>query len=318
MKESRIFPCATALVFALLATSACDSPRASTNERLLRITTGSQMGPNNQLGQALSEVYEAGLPGAKTSLVLTNGSAVNVRSVEDGSAEIAISRADVAYLAFKQGTQGDSRAYTHLRAMAVLYANAVHVIAFRNTGIHRVADFAGRRIGIGPAENGTDVIARLILEAAGLDGKTVAEPISTRDYVRRQMDAGIVVGGYPGLPIQRLNAAVGIRLLPIEPAVVNRVRELYPFFHPIVIPKRTYEGQDEDIATVGVDGVLLCRSDLPDDLVYQLTQLFMQSLSKLAVNQPVFGLIDPERSASAPIPLHPGAARFYRERELFR
>ncbi len=309
---------AAALVLTVLASTACNSPGPSTNERLLRITTGSQLGPNNQLGHALSTLYEVGLPGATTSLVLTDSSASNVRAVQDGHAEIAISRADVAYLAFRQGTQGDPRPYTHLRAMAVLYANAVHIVALGNTSIHRVTDLAGKRIGIGPTENGTDVIARLILEAAGLDGRAITEPMGSRDLVRRQMDAGFVVSGYPGPPIERLNAEVGVRLIPIDQTVVNRVRALYPFFHPIVIPRRTYDGQDTDIATVGVDGVLLCRSDLPDDLVYQLTKLFMQSLSTLAVDQAAFGLIDPERSSSAPIPLHAGAARFYRERELFR
>ena len=70
--------------------------------------------------------------------------------------------------------------------------------------------------------------------------------------------------------------------------------------------------------TVGTDVLLVARRDLPDDLVYLLTKRLFQSVDSLRRAHPTARSIDPDRGPEAPIPLHPGAVRYYRERELFR
>jgi len=72
------------------------------------------------------------------------------------------------------------------------------------------------------------------------------------------------------------------------------------------------------VRTLGVDNVLACRSDLDDEVARRVTQLLLESLRELAAAHPSAGTIDPEQAPAAPIPLHPGAKRFYRARELFR
>jgi TRAP transporter TAXI family solute receptor len=107
-----------------------------------------------------------------------------------------------------------------------------------------------------------------------------------------------------------------VRLLPVPRGQVQAMRAQYPFLEPMVVPAGTYEGQDADVETVGVSNLLLCRRDLDETLAYQLTRTFFESLPQLTRAHPAAGLIDPEQAPATPIPLHPGAARYYREREI--
>jgi TRAP transporter TAXI family solute receptor len=109
---------------------------------------------------------------------------------------------------------------------------------------------------------------------------------------------------------------VGIRLLPVEPDAVARIRADYPFFKPVVIPTGTYRGLERDLPTVGVDNLLVCRVGLDEELVYQMTRVFFNQLPALVRAHVAARQVSREQGPATPIPLHPGAARYYREQGL--
>jgi hypothetical protein len=110
-----------------------------------------------------------------------------------------------------------------------------------------------------------------------------------------------------------------IRLIPLERDRITDIQSQSPFLlKTVMIPAGTYKGQANDIATIGADILLLCRSDLPDQLVLELTRSLFAAVPELAAAHPAAAEIDPDRGPSASVPLHPGAARYYRERELLR
>ena len=308
-------------VLAVVATSACASPLTSI-ERRVTVATGDQTGVYYLLGRALTEIYNRQLTDVASSALETTGSGFNLQAVEEGRAELAFSRADVAYLALQQGTQGRPQPYRNVRAMGVLYVNAVQLVTLRSSNIREVDDLRSRRVGVGAPDSGTELAARIILTEGALHDHIVAEPLTFEEVVLRlqsqAIDAGFLVSGYPVPALASLNANLGIRLIPIGAALAARIRNTSPFYRPILIPDGTYSEQGGDIATVGVENLLVCRSDLPDELVYQLTRLFFESLPRLAEAHAAAASIDPDQAAAAPIPLHPGAARFFRERDLFR
>ena len=131
------------------------------------------------------------------------------------------------------------------------------------------------------------------------------------------LDAAFVNAGYPAESIARATA-VGARLLPVDGAAVNSLRAEYPFFRETFIPAGTYGGQTVAVRTIGVDNLLLCRADLPESLVYDLTKAFFQVLPDLSSERISLRMMDLGNAPTTPVPLHDGAARYYRELELTR
>jgi TRAP transporter TAXI family solute receptor len=289
----------------------------------LTIATGGTGGVYYPLGDALARLYTRSIPDVRATALATVASVFNVQAVQQGKADLAFTQGDVAYLAYAGGTAEIPRPLTNLRGMAVLYVNSVQIVARADSDIRSVRDLRGKRVGVGAPASGTEAAARIIIEAYGLRYSDVkADFLSFADTAdqleNRTLDAGFLVSSYPVAALTEATTKVGIRLLPVETEVFRRMRETYPFFKPVTIPKQTYRGLEADLPTVGVDNLLVCRADLPDDLVYQLTRVFFESLPALARTHVAAQAVDPDEGPTTPIPLHPGAARYYRELELLR
>lgn len=306
-----------------LSFAGCSSPGGNQPRTFITIATGGTGGVYYPLGGTLAQIYSAKIPGVVASAQSTVASVFNVQAVETGKADIAFTQGDVAYFAYTRGTDSDPRPHTRLRGMAVLYVNTVQIVARRDGDIRTVADFRGRRIGVGAPGSGTELAARVIVEGYGMEYSDVTPDFLSFSEVAAQMqdrtlDAGVIVASYPVSAITDAAMTVGVRLVPVGRDAVNRIRASYPFFKPVVIPKGTYRDQDTDIETIGVDNLLVCREDLPEELVYEMTRTFFESLTELVGTHVAATLIDPEQGPATPIPLHPGAARYYRERELLQ
>ena len=306
--------------------AACSGGRPPEPVRPITILTGGTGGAYYPLGTALANIYNSKIPGLNASAVATVGSVFNVQAIQAGHADIAFSQGDVAYFAYRRSLELEprARASSQLLSIAALYVNTVQIVARRSSGIRRVSDFRGRRVGVGgEMGSGTETAARTVIESYGLTYKDVkAEFLSFSDVAKKieadQLDVAFIVASYPVSAITEINTLVGVRLIPVESAAAHRIRSQFPFFKRVVIPRGTYRGQEDEVDTVGVDNLLICRGTLPEALVYRLTQMFFLSLPDLVKGDAAARLIDVDQAPATPIPLHPGAARFYRERELFR
>jgi TRAP transporter TAXI family solute receptor len=129
-------------------------------------------------------------------------------------------------------------------------------------------------------------------------------------------DVGIVATNFPVSTISESPDEIGIELVSLDPHTITRIRSEYPFYEPIVMSGNTHAGQGSEVTTIGAYGLLVCRDTLPEALVYRLTKAFFEALPDLRARYSPARFIDTERGPGTPIPLHPGAARFYREREL--
>ena len=108
----------------------------------------------------------------------------------------------------------------------------------------------------------------------------------------------------------------GAHLVPITGPRVDQLRQTYPFFKQAVIPRGMYE-QPSTVATIGVDSLLICRRDLSEQLVYELTARVFDVFRSLSASD-FFDLVELGQAAATPVPLHDGAARFFREQALMR
>ena len=310
------------LACVVVACNACSKPPAP-SPTTVTILTGGTGGSFYPLGAALADIYSSKISGLRAVAQSTVASVFNVQAIQQGKADVAFTQGDVAYFAYRRGTEENPRPHTKLRGIAVLWVNTVQLVVPRSSDIHSVGDLIGRSVGVGSPASGTQIVARLVIEGHGVDyGAVQAEQLSFSEAVGRMenktLDAGFVVASYPVSAVTAMNSAFGVRLIPVGRPSVDRIQRDYPFIRPITIPAGTYEGQGTDLSTLGVDNILVCREDLPEELVYNLTRVLFESLGALSLSDAGARLIDPEDGPTTPIPLHPGAARFFREREILR
>jgi TRAP transporter TAXI family solute receptor len=304
----------------------CASPAREPPRRNVRFATGDPSGTHFPLGTALARLYNETVPGVRATADRTGASVFNVNALYEGAADLAFARADVAYRAYTQGTRLHPGAHTRLRGIAFVYVSVLHLIARADGRVHRLRDLRGARIGYGsPTSESTPPVLYSDLISAGGDlAATDIRPVKmnfdevTDALAGGTLDSGVILSGYPLATLSELGRAAAIRLVEIEPAAAARIRARYPFYKTAVIPARTYAGQDAPVRTVGVDNLMVCREDLPEDLVYLLTKAFFDSLPRLRQMDHVAIQVNPDLAPATPIPLHSGAARYYRERELLR
>ena len=305
----------------------CQAELAQKPPITLKIATGSRDGIYYQFGTALAATYNR-LPGVNVVAEVQNPTGnleeSNLEAIEKGTADLALAGAGYAYQAYKQGTEFDNHPHTKLRAISVLFSTSIHIVARRDSGIRRVEDFRGKRIAVGVPGGPTDEASRLILQIHGMKhGDIVPEHRSGRELIKgvrdKSIDGFFVYSPLGPAVLNELSASAEIELLPIERKKIIDIQARSPFLlRTVVIPAGTYAGQRNEIATVGADILLICRQDLPERLVLDLTRALYAAVSELSEAHPVALEIDPDRGPLASIPLHPGAARYYRERELLR
>jgi TRAP transporter TAXI family solute receptor len=233
------------------------------------------------------------------------------------------------YSAYSDGTPRLSHPHTQLRGVAVLFPNAIHLVAREDSGIAELRDLAGRTLTSAVPGTGTGndrsgrieaiawAIARLASNGAMPVRGTAPLNVGGALLEERNVDAVAFYGGVPFQPVTDAARRFAIRLLPFDDEALSLAKSRYPFLKRVVIPAGTYPGQPQALPTLGVDNVLVCRADLPADLVYKLTATLYSGLGALSAAHPSAADIVPSNGPATLIPLHDGATRYYREKQLF-
>jgi TRAP transporter TAXI family solute receptor len=286
----------------------------------VRLVTGQRGGGFHPFGAALADLLNQGFTEATVDVIPTDGAVSNVEAIQSGQADVGFAFADVAYLAFTGLLDGHTPPYDQLRAIAVLQLTPVQLFTRPDSGIRSVNDLRGRLVAVGPEGSGTALTARLIFQAFGIAPTEVRTQTLTfsdagERLIRGEIDAMFDTAIHPA-ESATLAVRAGARLIPIGGTVVSRLRREYPFLRQTVVPAGTYPGVDV-IETVGVDSLLVCRRALDEHLVHELTARLFQALPQLSLSRRIhFAELD--EASTTPIPLHDGAARYYREQELLR
>jgi TRAP transporter TAXI family solute receptor len=323
MKAPRTYVIVWAVVIAGILANACGGPLAQPSEpTIVRLTSGTPGAGFHPLGEGLARAFDRRVRAIRLDVQESPGAVRNLQALQLGTADIGFAFADVAYMAYVGKLAETSQPFDRLRGIAVLQLTPLHLVAREDAGVDSIHDLRGRRVGIGPAGSGTALTSAIVLNTFGIDPDEVAAvPVSFSDVARlletRALDAAFVNAGYPAESIARATA-VGARLLPVDGAAINSLRAEYPFFRETFIPAGTYPGQTTAVRTIGVDNLLLCRADLPESLVYDLTRAFFEILPDLSSERISLRMMDLANAPATPVPLHDGAARYYRELELTR
>lgn len=282
----------------------------------LTLATGNPGGVFHRYGEALAKVWQERLGGITVHTRGTNASVDNVREVSEGVSDIGFSLADTAADARRgRGTWGEP---VDLWALARAYDSFVHLVVRADSAVRAVTDLRGKRVSLGASGSGTRGIAWRCMRAAGLgtdDFEAVAETLqrSADGLASGGLDAFFFVSGLPNTAVLHLSQDKEVRLVPLGHLVPRLVRDHGSEFSRSSIPASTY-GQERAVDTVSVQNYLLVRRELDLDLVQALTRVLFEEQPRVdelagGVRQPNIGTA----IYTSPLPLHPGALRYYRE-----
>jgi hypothetical protein len=290
----------------------------------INVLTGGTSGVYYPMGVALSQVYGKALPDDKFSVQATKASVENLNLLQAGRGEVAFTLGDSLSDAWKgEPEAGFPTPLKKLRGIAGMYPNYIQIVASADSGIRTLADLKGKRVSVGAPKSGTELNARAVLKAAGLSYKDLAKveylPFgeSVELMKNRQLDVTLQSAGLGVSALRDLSASMPIVVVEIPPAVVAKIGD--PAYQPATIPAGTYEGQKKDVPAIAIQNFLVTRDGVPADTVYKLTKAMWDNLPALVAAHSAGKAIKKENAlAGMPVPLHPGAEKYYREIGLLK
>lgn len=313
----------TTRFLAALAAAAFFSSAAHGAE-FVNVLTGGTSGVYYPMGVALSQIYGKALPGAKVSVQATKASAENLNLLQAGKGEVAFSLGDALSDAYKGDAEaGFATPLKKLRAIAGIYPNYIQIVASADSGIKTLADLKGKRVSVGAPKSGTELNARAVLKAAGLSYKDLAKveylPFgeSVELMKNRQLDVTLQSAGLGVSALRDLAASMKIVVVEIPADVVSKVGDAA--YQPAVIPANTYEGQAKDVASIAIQNFLVTHEGVSNDEVYAITKSMWENLPSLVAAHAAGKAIRKETALKGmPVPLHPGAEKYYREAGMLK
>ena len=307
-----------ALTAAVMATSG-GAALAQSGETL-SIATGGTGGVYYPIGGGFAEIIGRHLDGYSAVAEVTGASVENMALIHRGDASMALVLADTAYQAYHgEGQFEGRRQVPNTRALASVYPNVIQFVTRADSGINSLQDMKGKRVSVGAPGSGTEVNSRAVLESNGITQDDFrAQRLNfneTADALRDgDIDVGVWSVGPPTSSIMSLAATRAIRLLSFSDEERAAAIEREPVFASYTLPGGTYDGVDSDTQTLGIPNVLVVNSDMPDDLAYNLTKLLFEKKADLvAVHAAAEDLTVDFTLDATPVPLHPGAIRYFEE-----
>ena len=305
------------VVLAALLVVATLALTAGAQTRFLSLSTGGPGGVYFPLGGAMADVLSRNMPGVIVTAESTAASVENARLVGNGFSDMGMVLGSVAYAAHHGQAPFD--APMDIVALFQLYPAPQHLVVLKESGITSVNDLRGRRVSTEAPGSGAETIALAILETFGIDPDRdmtrarLSQNESADALVDRIVDAIFLNFAYPGAAVEQIAQVRDIDLVSLEPDMLDRILEAHPYFVRSVIPAGTYRGVDRDVLALGDSNVIIAHRSMPDDLAYQIVKTIYENAAALHPVHPVALQLVPDNGIHSPIPLHPGAERYFRE-----
>ena len=309
---------------AVAAAALAASTLAFAQTQYINVLTGGTSGVYYPLGVALSQAFGKAIPEAKSAVQATKASVENLNLLEAGRGEIAFTLGDSLSDAWRGNPDAGFKApLKKLRTIAGIYPNYIQIVASADSGIKTLADLKGKRISVGAPKSGTELNARAVLKAAGLSygdfSKVEYLPFgeSVELMKNRQLDVTLQSSGLGVSALRDLATSQKIVVVAIPADVVAKIGD--PAYQPASIPAHTYEGQDTEVPAVAVQNFLVTHEGVPDEIVYKMTKAVFDNHDALVAAHSAAKAINRDNAVkNLPVPLHPGAAKYFKEVGLLK
>jgi len=259
-----------------------------------------------------------GVPGLVAIAVSTNASVANVNAIDAGQLDAGLAGAQSVTQGFNGEGKFVGNQRKNIRVIANLYPEDMHLVLPKGVKLSSLKDLNGKSVGVAAAGSGTQVSVRQILKHYGIKASEheLGLAQSTQRLADGQLDAFFYAGGTPFAALIQLGSTKGFELYKFSKAEQQAINKIIPYYVDSMIPAGTYESIGYDVPTLAVNGQLVTSVEQPDELIYEITKaLWNKNTRKLLDKGHSKGKAIRLETAlkGVLIPVHPGAAKFYKE-----
>ena len=289
-------------------------------KKFLTLASGSPGGVYYPLGGGMAVVIQK-TTDLRCAAESTGASVENSRLVGARESDMGMVMGSIAYKAL-QGQEPFEKKFP-LVTLFQMYPAPEHIVTVSGKGIKSVKDLKGKKVSIDVPGSGCAVMAKAILEEYGfnLEKDLTIANLSQSESVQALKD-GIVDAvffnfAYPGAAVLDLAATRDLLLIPVEPAMADKIVKKYPYYVKITIPAKTYPKVDSDILCLGDSNVLIANKQMEDEVAYKIVKAIYENVDKgkwaLINIHPIASQLTPKNAINSPIELHPGAIKYFKE-----
>jgi len=323
MKNKRV---AGLMVLALvMALMAFHSGTALAAKRFVSIASGWVTGVYYPLAGAMSRIAHEKLPDIKITVESSGASVANAKLIGSGEADFGILQNDIAFYAFKGVKPMFEAPITNIMGVTSLYPEHCQIHARKDAKIKTPADLKGKRVAVGPLGSGTEQNAMQILSAYGLKFEDLSKverlsATESADYLKdNRIDAAFYTVGVGASAIVDTALFVDSLIVPIDGAQADALQKKYPYYSKATVPAGIYKGVDQPVPTVAVLAILVTKKELETDMVYRITKAMFENIDRIHTAHAKGKEVTLEKALDGmPIPLHPGAEKYYKEKGLIK
>jgi hypothetical protein len=316
------------VVMLLLAALATPADLGAQQRRLVTIASGWVVGVYYPLAGAMSRIaYNAKDLNIRATVESSGASVANAQLIGTGDADFALLQNDIAYYAYNGATLAafKDKPVKTMGGVFTIYPELVHIVATQASGVKSVKELKGKRVVLGPLGSGTEQNALQILEGHGIREFDLAKveridaAIAADQLKDGRVDAAFFTTGLGSAVIVDTFISGKTVLIPVGGSEGEALRKKYPFYTMEKIPANTYKGQEREVSAPAVMAMMVARADLPEDLVYRFTKAIFDNLQQFHAAHAAAKNLKLESALNGmPIPLHPGAAKFFKEKGVAR
>jgi len=286
----------------------------------LSMGTASMTGTFYMVGSSIADVINREYNDVVVTAETTGGSVQNCRLLAKEEIQLSL-LSDFFAKAVLEGTNPLFEKPIPIRSILPTHYSIQQWIVRKSSGIEKITDLKGKRVVVGPPGSTGAIHAQNCLSSSGLDDKKGDyKPLwysyeeAVQAFKNKQTDCALFAGNWPISAILQIQSFADIDILQVNMA--DNVMKMYPYFKKCVIPANTYKGVDHSTVSIGVPSGLYCLANVDEEVVYKITKAVYENIDYLKSISKVFEFISLEKAKDVPIPLHPGAIKYLREKGI--
>ena len=285
--------------------------------KFIQVGTAGMGGAYYPIGIAIANILTKNLPTQATAVV-TGGAVANIGLIQNGTVNIALTQSAVAYKA-RKGMAPFKQKNDKICGLFGNLTQGVFQIAVRpGSGIKTLQDLKGKRVSLGPAGGLGVELAGYVFQAAGFSVKDVKATYisyneSASSMADGNLDAMVIQTALPNPALAQLEATgKKFTMLSLPQDVITKVTSDRPYYEPMTIPASVYHSA-EPIHTLYGANMVVVSCSMSTDAVYAITKALFQHIGQIQGSHPAAKHFSLAEAPKIPIPLHPGAAKYFRE-----